>query len=305
MFKHLLVPLDGSRLAESILPKALFFAQLFAARLQLIHILETAPPPAVHGEHHLANEAEAYAYLDAIAARLSRPGLRIDCEVHTARENDVARSIIEHAAELGIDLVSLCAHGHGGLRDVFLGSIAQRVVHGGTTPVLLTRPRPADDSAPYACRSILAPLDGSETHEPALPVAAAVARAAGAALHLLTVVPTAATLSPERAATRVLLPSTMTAILDLAQREAIAYLQRHTAALVADGVKASAEVMRGDPAACILEEIGNFHADLVVAATHGETTASAFWSGGVTPKILTQSPAPVLLVRVTGDEALR
>jgi nucleotide-binding universal stress UspA family protein len=305
VFKHLLVPLDGSRLAESVLPKAVYFAGLFAARLQLIHIIEAAAPAAVHGDRHLTGEAEARAYLDAIVQRLARPDLRIDCEVHAAKEEDVAHSIIEHSVELGIDLVLLCAHGHGGLREMFVGSIAQQVIQRGTTPVLLVRPTEGDADATYACKSILTPLDGSDLHEPALPVAAAVARAAGAALHLLTVVPTAATLSPERAATGVLLPSTMTAILDLVQRDAISYLQKKTASLVADGVKASAEVMRGDAATCIIEEIGNFQADLVVSATHGETTASAFWSGGVTPKILVHSPAPVLLVRVIGDEALR
>jgi len=304
MFERLLVPLDGSRLAEAVLPAAVAFAERFAATLLLFHVVEESPPSAVHGEHHLMTAEEAQAYLRDVVARLARPDVHIETDIHAARQVDVARSITEHAEELHADLVMLCAHGRGGLRDVLVGSIAQQVIQRGTTPVFLV-PATMTDGSPFACRHILVPLDGTAVHEPALPVAVEIARAFSAALHLLTVVATAGTLSPERAATGVLLPSTMAAILDLAQRNAVDYLQKTTQKLLADGLKASAEVRRGDVAAGILAEIEHFQADMLILATHGRSSLAEFWSGGVTPKILSHSPVPVLLVRVTGEESPR
>lgn len=304
VFTRLLVPLDGSRLAEAVLPAAVYFAERFRATLILLHIVEAAAPAEVHGDRHLTDEAEACSYLDGLAARLARPDLRIESEVHPAREADVALSITEHTSELKANLVMLCSHGRGGLRDVVVGGIAQQVIQRGSTPVFLV-PAQAAAATAFACRRILVPLDGDPVHEPALAVATDVARACAAALHLLTVVPTSGTLSPERAATGVLLPSTTTAILDLVQRGAVDSLRERTRRLSAQGIKASAEVLRGDPAASIVEEAARMQADLIVQATHGRTALGAFWSGGVTPKILSQTATPVLLVRVSGAESPR
>ncbi len=304
MFKRLLVPLDGSQLAESVLPPTLFLAEHLQATIILFHALERDAPATVHGERHLLDEAEAQTYLADLAARLARPDLSIETNVHPVKESDVARSLIDHIAELHADLIALCAHGQGGLRDMFVGNIAQQVLQRGETPVLFVRPRM--ESAPaFVCRKILVPLDSTAIHEPALPVAAEIARACGAALHLLTVVPTTGTLSAERAGTGLLLPATMTAILDLAQRGAVEYLQNTTARLMAEGVAATAVVVRGDTTSAILENADSAQADLIVLATHGRANIDAFWSGSVTPKVLSRSNMPVLLVRVTGEEAAR
>ncbi len=305
MFKRLLVPLDGSPLAEAVLPPALFVAECFQATIILFHAIEQAPPATVHGQRHLMEATEAQTYLDQVAARIARPGLTIEKNVHLAREADVARSIIEHIGELNADLVFLCAHGRGGLRDVLIGSIAQQVIQRGTTPVFFVRPQETAAEQPYRCRKILIPLDSTPIHEPALPVALEVARPCGAALHLLTVVPTAGTLSAERAATGMLLPATTTAVLELAQRGAVEYLQEQSARLLAQGVPTTASVSRGEPAPAIVTEAERIGADLVVMATHGRRSFDAFWSGSVTPKVLSKSNVPVLLVRVSGEEAAR
>src|SRR5207248_1139282 len=81
-------------------------------------------------------------------------------------------------------------HGGGGLRDLLVGSIAQQVLHRGTTPVLLTRPDPSGHAPPFAPRTVLVPLDGTAAAEVALAPAQDVARHAGAALHLVMVVAT-------------------------------------------------------------------------------------------------------------------
>ncbi len=303
MFKRFLIPLDGSKLAESVLPTALFFAERFGATILLFHVVEQEVRKTIHGEHHLADAAEAEAYLGAIAARLVRPNVTIEKHVHTVRQADVARSIIEHATEHAIDLIVLCAHGSGGWRDRIAGNIAQQVVARGTTPVLFARENKLHDQ--YACAKILVPLDGTANHEPALPVATDIARVCNAGLHLLTVVPTSSTLSAERSGTGTFLPTTMAAMLDLAQRGAVEYLQALAARLLADGMPTSANVARGDVAPAILNAVERASADLIVLATHGRGNIDAFWSGSVTPKVLSRSSVPVLLVRVQTEETVR
>ena len=304
MFKRLLVPLDGSRLAEAVLPVARTFAECFGATIILFHALEQGARPTVHGERHLRVETEAQTYLADLAAHLRRPNLQVETNVHPVKEVDVTRSIIEHIAELNADLIVLAEHGNSGLRNMLVGNIAQQVVQRATTPLLFVRPQMENVPA-FACRQILVPLDSTFIHEPALPVAAAVAHACGAALHLMTVVPTPGTLSAERAGTGTLLPTTMAAVLDLAERNAVEYLEKTTARLQTDGLVAAASVVRGESAPAILENAERVKADLIVLATHGRANIDAFWSGSVTPKVLSRSDVPVLLVRVTGEEAAR
>lgn len=305
MFKRLLVPLDGSRLAESVLPAAVYLAERFRATVVLFHAVEPGVSSTVHGQRHLLGTAEAQAYLDEIAKRLARPNLAIETDVQPVGEADVARRIIAHAGELKADLILLCAHGRGGLRDVLMGSIAQQVIQGGTIPVFFVRPSQEDSAPSFDCRKILVSLDGTPIHEPALPVAAELARECNAVIHLLTIVPTPGTLSAERAGTGLLLPTTMTAVLDLAQRGAVEYLQGKVRELLATGLSATAEVARGDVAPSLLDVAERAGADLIVMATHGRASMDAFWSGSVTPKVLSRSRAPILLVRVTGEETAR
>jgi nucleotide-binding universal stress UspA family protein len=304
MFKRILVPLDGSRLAESVLPMAAYFAEKFGATILLLHAIEQDARTTVHGERHLAEPHEAEAYLSEIAARLTRPTVNVTKHVHTVKQADVARCIIDHSIEYETDLVVLSAHGRGGWRDMIVGNIAQQVIAGGTAPVLFEKSEKAGNAS-YACQTILLPLDGTPHHEPALPVAKEIARACNASLRLVNVVPTVSTLSAERAGAGMLLPNAMAEILELAQRGAVEYLQGVVKQLSADGVQVSAEVARGEPAPAILEAEQRASADLIVLATHGHSAAGAFWSGSVTPRILSQARAPVLLVRVVGEEAKR
>src|SRR5512135_3306897 len=164
MFQRILVPLDGSHLAESVLPTAVFLAEHLDATIILFHAVEQDAPATVHGQRHLMDAREAEVYLDEMAARLARPGVRIEKNVHPAEEAHVTRSIIEHVTELNADLILLCAHGSGGLRGVLVGSIAQRVIQRETTPVLFVRPEGSDPAQPFECCKILVPLDGTPNH---------------------------------------------------------------------------------------------------------------------------------------------
>jgi nucleotide-binding universal stress UspA family protein len=188
------------------------------------------------------------------------------------------------------------------LQSVLVGSIAQQVIQQYTTPVFLVHPH---QSLEWQCRKILVPLDGAPVHEPALPVAKEFARAFGAAIDALTIVPTTKTLSGERAATGAFLPQTMNALLELAERGAREYVEHVAQHLAGDGLNASGSVARGNAANEIVSAARRAGADLIVLATHGRDNIDAFWSGSVTPHVIEHSPSPVVLVRVSGEESAR
>lgn len=305
MFTHLLVPLDGSALAEAILPTAKFFAVQLPARVTLLHVVEPAPPSTIHGDIHLMNAAAAEEYLTRIAREFQDAGVEVSWHVDVAAGGDVAHAIFAHGGELAADLIMLTDHGRSGLREVLVGSIAQQVLQSGQIPVLLVKAQHAEMQHPFKSEKILVPLDGSALYEPALDVARDLARCFNSILQLVVVVPTANTLSPERAATGILLPHSTQAVLDLAQAGAVEYLQKKVEALAKEGLHSEASVERGDVPAKIVEAEERGGADLLVIATHGRAGLDAFWSGSVAPQVLTRARVPVLLLRVKGEEPVR
>jgi nucleotide-binding universal stress UspA family protein len=301
VIRQILVPLDGSSLAESVLPAAAALAEGFGARVVLLHIIEERPPETIHGQPHLTDSHAALAYLDEVARRPLFRGRAVEVHVHGLQARDVAESVVDHAREYGADLVVLSTHGRSGLRGFLFGTIAQRALQRGTTPVLLVNPTVAGEAPPFLCRTILVPLDGTAAHEPALGVAATLGRAWRAALDLEIVVPTAGTLSGHEAATRVLMPTATRALLDLAERGAQEYVQRLASTLTAEGLIASSHVSRGEPAACLVDAANRVGADLVVMASHAKGALDAFWSGSLTPKVIEKLARPLLLVRAAEE----
>ena len=296
MLRHLLVPLDGSPLAEAVLPAVGALAARFRARVTLLHVLETAAPETIHGQPHLTDPARAQAYLARLAHHPQLAGCVVDVHVHATTEPDVAASVVTHAEELGADLIALTTHGARTLRSFLFGRIALRALQRGTTPILLVRPVSAAATA-FQCRTILVPLDGTSSHEPSVPMAAEIGKAFGAAVALVAVVPTVTTLTGPQAATASLLPSATRAVLDLAEQQTAAYLQEMADTVRARGVAVRSAVTRGDPVAALLEAATTQQADLVVMATHGKGPLEAFWSGSLTPKVMEALESPLLLVR--------
>jgi nucleotide-binding universal stress UspA family protein len=151
-FRRILVPLDGSPLAEAILEHAARIARL-DPEAELV-LLEVQPrlPPAVRAQQSMlmqlageddpgpAQEAAAREYLDATLSRLSREGVR--ARTRFERADNVAVSILETAAAESADLLALCTHGRTGLARLALGSVADKLVRASTLPVLLFRPLP-------------------------------------------------------------------------------------------------------------------------------------------------------------------
>ena len=303
MFKRILVPLDGSNLAEKVLPFALYLAERFQATLILFHVVEKDSPKEIHGQHHLREVAEARAYLDKLAGQLSASGVSILQDVHEVQESGVAQTIRDHAEELKTDMVVLCAHGNGGLRDMLFGSIAQQVIRQGTVPVLFIRPDPANESGIHPIRLILLPLDGSKAHEVAIPVAVSLAAKCEAKIRLLTVVPTAETLPVKDAITsRVSLRATKLT-LDISAQQAEEYLNKISEDLSTQGGLVSGVVLRGNVQSKLIEAIESEGIDMVVMATHGHNAIDARWEGSLTPSFLPKTPVPVILVRGTKDNS--
>jgi len=295
MFANLIVPLDGSRLSEKVLPVVAHLAEKMRASVTLVHVIERNAPRQIHGEQHLSNPTEAEVYLQKIKAEAFPAGARVETHVHTTAITNVARSIVEHAKEFRSDLVMMCIHGRAGLRGFLFGSIADQVVSSGV-PVLLVRATENKDGPVLTGGPVLVPLDGTETREQAIPAAAELATACGTGLHLLMVVPTFATLSGETNTSRFMLPATTLEMLDLMQEDAAVYLSGLTSSLAAEGLAVTTGVVRGDPSELIEQEAQRLGTDFLVLGTAGKSGLDAFWSSSLAPKISSRTRRPLLLV---------
>ena len=298
MFKHILLPLDGSQLAETALPVVAYLAEKLKAQVTLLHVIEKNAPETVHGQKHLVNEDEACQYLEATARQCFAKDVEVYRHVHTDEVDQVSASIVQHSDEFDPDLIVMCAHGQGGLHDFVVGNIAQQVIAAGTVPVLLLQPRTTADLSFDGFEKILVALDGNPEHEAGFAAAAELAEELKADLHLLQVVPTLSTLDARHAATGTLLPATTAALLEIDEDTAFDYLNKKNSLLKARGLESSIEVERGDPARQVVQSAVAYHARLIVLGTHGKSGLNAFWTGSVAPKIVEQTQIPILLVPV-------
>ena len=139
MYKSILVPLDGSKLAEAILPEIEKVASCMQARIILLRVCRAHVFPGkdpTEAEVEVVRNAEKY--LLAIAADLHAKGF--EAEVHV-RYGDVAEEILNHSKRNEIDLISMSTHGRSGLGRWLLGSVAEKIVRHSEKPVLLLRPK--------------------------------------------------------------------------------------------------------------------------------------------------------------------
>jgi nucleotide-binding universal stress UspA family protein len=137
MFKKILVPLDGSELAASILPQVAELAKKFQSELILIHVRPgedregAASPEAASGDDHKTCEA----YLGLLSRELPQQGLKV--EVVCVTGNPV-REIIRCADKQQVDLIAMATHGSGEVAWL-LGSVANKVITRSSVPVMLFR----------------------------------------------------------------------------------------------------------------------------------------------------------------------
>lgn len=298
MFRHVLVPLDGSHLAEAALPAAAAIAAKLGASVTLVHLIERRPPESVHSDRHLSDVDEATAYLAELARTAFPPDLKVATHVHSAEVSDVARSIVDHSDELVPDLIVMCTHGRSGPRNFVFGTIAQQVIALGTTPVLLIRPEVQERKPGFLRSKILVPLDRHPDHARCLPFVVGLAGPFGVGIHLLSVIPTVETLTGHEAATGLLLPGATRVLLDFDEENALAYLEAEAGALRRDRMVVDTSVVRGDPATAIVEAGAQIGAGLIVMGVHGTLGSEAFWERSVPPKVSARTRIPVLFVPI-------
>jgi nucleotide-binding universal stress UspA family protein len=129
-------------------------------------------------------------------------------------------------------------------------------------------------------------------------VATDLAQACGAALYLMLVVPTLATLAGERAVTGRLLPGATRVALEMAQQQAQQYLQDHVIRLQDRGLQVTAEIHRGDPTATIVEAARRAEVDVIILGTHAKAGLNALGSSSIVPQIASRSRRPILLAPI-------
>ncbi|HSJ10113.1 MAG TPA: universal stress protein [Longimicrobiales bacterium] len=143
---HVLVPLDGSPLSESVLPAATALGSLTGAHFTLMRVVMPVPfiagpahiPPVFSDEGVTQSRADALLYLERVAARLRVDGHTVDttATIHTSP----ALAILDRAASVAADVIAMATRGRGGWSRVALGSVADKVMRGTSMPVLLLRP---------------------------------------------------------------------------------------------------------------------------------------------------------------------
>lgn len=143
MYKKILVPLDGSELAECVLPHVKAIAAgCGEGEVLLLRIVEPLPagtPPAVDFEVvQKAGVKTAEEYLARIKAKLNKEGLNVEAKVSTGRP---AETITDFAQREKVDLITIATHGRSGISRWVFGSVADKLVRSSSVPILLIRPK--------------------------------------------------------------------------------------------------------------------------------------------------------------------
>ena len=179
MFSPILVPLDGSSLAESVLPHVKALAQLNDSQVILVRVLDQYEgcddSESVDPLDWQIRKAEAWTYLEQVATRLVEAGLQVQIEI---LEGNAAERIVEYVQLNDISLIVLSSHGQSGLTGWNVSSVVQKVILRARISMMIVRAyvpqsTPLDD---IRYHRILVPLDGSQRAESVLPHATAVAR---------------------------------------------------------------------------------------------------------------------------------
>jgi nucleotide-binding universal stress UspA family protein len=304
MTRQILVPLDGSVLAEAAVPHAAALARTYDAELALFRVIPPSelrttagwgPLPATirAGWVEIAL-AQLRAELEAVAERLRSIGLVTQTEVLVA--GDVASAIIGRAGRDPRTLmIAMATHGRSGVGRWVLGSVAEKVLQGAPTPLLVRAREMVAASTDVSYRTIVVPLDGSAFAEQALGQAQAiVAATTRATLLLVAVVP----MLPDSALAPGLGERAWVEAEHQAEVEHLSgYLARTAARLESEGLSVRARLVGGTAAEQILQVSAAEHADLIVMATHGRSGWQRLWLGSVATKVVRSADLPVLLVR--------
>src|SRR5512145_1731599 len=255
MFDPILVPLDGSQLAECVLPHAIAIARSFGAEITLLHILEkNQASTSAQTFDHLnwqIHKTQAALYLEKIKVSIQASELQARTIV---LEGLVAEEITKYAQNQGMKLIVLSSHAHSGLTQWGISSITQKIILSAPTSVLIVRAHQNDNQSSRSLyQRILVPLDGSQRAENVLPIITQLAQFHQAQIHLVQVIQT-----PEMA--RHLPPARED--VDLSNRivarnreEAGQYLEKIKARSYLEGISVQTHLITGENAAVELHRV--------------------------------------------------
>jgi nucleotide-binding universal stress UspA family protein len=294
MREQILVPLDGSGLAEKALPHARAVAKATSKSLVLLLVV---PPPVPLGEVGWAmvpavnpdmgkdwedELSSGRKYLEEVAASLISEGFDVHTEI---LEGDPAVQIVRYAEQHpSVTLIVMSTHGHSGLARWVFGSVTEKVVQASPVPLMIIRAQkqtpdagPADALPPY--NTIVVPLDGSQFAEQALEHAVPLATAVGSKLVLTCAVPNEHGNWEEEPGINV------------------DYLGHTKQKLASRGLQVETHIQYGIPEEVIVQTSDSMHADLIVMTTHGRGGLQRLWLGSVAIEVARHASQPVLLVR--------
>ncbi len=291
MIKRILVPLDGSGLAESAFPYAEQIAMKVGAEVLLLASLHEADSWAGHLVQADKESAPLVkTYLDIKAKELQGKGIAVKTDTTSEA---AAEAIVAHVIDENEDLIVMSSHGRSGVTRWVFGSVAHKVLHGACCPILLVRPS-SDSAKPIdvpVIGKILVPLDGSGQSLAVLPFIEDFARVFDASLILLTVV------LPLTAYVGAAFIIPTSDFLDGQLAWARQFLSGVVKEVQGHGLKATDMVMVGTGASEIVQAADDASADMIALSTHGRSGLSRSLMGSVADAVLHRTTLPCLVVR--------
>lgn len=301
MYSRILVPLDGSKLAENALPLARCFARGLQASVELLAIVdiaETARQIAADQRSITATFAEDASrafgdYLDRVGKKFPTGNVRC-----TVTQGNAAETIINAAAADPRTLIAMATHGRSGLDRWLLGSVTEKVLRGASNPLLVVRGQ--EENAPAwemaTLKRLVVPLDGSELAERILPHVEALARHLDLEILLLGIYGSPA--GGGAPGDGFYNPAQLGTLLAELRAETMGYLTGKTEEMKSRGLKNVSFIAKEGLAADEIIATARQKPDTLIAmCTHGRSGVKRWLLGSVTETVARHAEAPVLVVR--------
>ena len=304
MFEHVLVPLDGSPLAESVLPHVLAIASACNAQITLMHVMDQASSfaPVDPGSWSF-RKVEGRAYLQEICTRLYDLGWQ---SATVLDEGHAAERIVQYAHDNQISLIAMSSHGQSGLSGWNISSVVQKVLLRSYTSVLVVPAYRNFQAGLTELRyeRVFVPLDCSQRAEYVLPVAAKLASSHNALLLLSHIVlrpgmPSHLPLSPKEVELANL-------IVERNQREANKYLEGVQYRLSSELIDTKICVrVSENPIEALHELVEQEGADILILNAHGYSGGRRWAYGSVTLSFIAYGTIPLLILQDLSPEWIR